>query len=66
VSDDELALSYAQLHTDGELRTGNSKMRVELFADDHVRLTESYTWSDGRTGENVLESVEVAVIEPTT
>ena len=39
---------------------------VELFADDHVRLTESYTRSDGRTGENILESVEVAVIEPTT
>ena len=56
---DELELAYAQLHRDGELKTGRSVLRVEL-GDHGVRLIEAYTWADGSEGENVL----VAIDEP--
>jgi hypothetical protein len=53
---DELVLAYAQLHRDGELKTGSSVLRVERH-EHGLRLTESYKWSDGSDGENVLVSV---------
>lgn len=49
---DRVAAAYAQLHADGELRTGTAELRIE----GDVRLVEEYTWSDGTRGRNVLHA----------
>ncbi len=48
--------AYAQLATDGGLKTGTAEMRIEHGADGRVLLTEDYIWSDGTPGSNVLQS----------
>jgi hypothetical protein len=50
--------AYAQLSTAGELKSGAAEIRIEQAAEGRVLLTEEYTWSDGTTGRNVLQSVE--------
>src|SRR5258708_40022756 len=54
---DELVLAYAQLHRDGELKTGSSVLRVARH-EHGLRLTQAYGWADGSKGENVLVSVD--------
>lgn len=56
--DGTLELAYAQQHADGQLKTGISTMRVEQLGGSRLRLIEQFTWSDGESGRNVLESVE--------
>ncbi len=53
-----LAMAYAQLHSDGLLHTGTSTLHREPLSDGRLRLVEAFTWSDGRQGENVLESID--------
>jgi hypothetical protein len=52
----DIRFAYAQLHTDDVLRTGESTSTLEDDPNGVVRLVERYTWADGETGENVLES----------
>jgi hypothetical protein len=56
----ELAAAYSQLHTDGQLRSGSNRMRLEQQPDRTLLLIEDYTWSDGTPGRNVLAAVERA------
>lgn len=56
LSDDKLTVGYAQVHTDGIVRTGTSEWQINLDRDGRVRLVESYKWDDGTTGENILEA----------
>ncbi|MFC5005476.1 DUF6196 family protein [Dactylosporangium cerinum] len=53
---DRVRTAYTQLGVDGLLQTGTASMRVEKGTDGQLLLTESYTWSDGTTGRNVLRS----------
>jgi hypothetical protein len=57
-TDDLVTTAYAQLHVNGELRTGKGEMRIERMPDGRLSLTERYTWSDGTEGSNVLCSVD--------
>jgi hypothetical protein len=54
---DRLRSAYAQLHADGQLRTGAGTMQLEREAGDRLRLVERYRWSDGAAGRNVLQSL---------
>jgi Family of unknown function (DUF6196) len=53
--DDHIRAAYVQLGMDGEPKTGTAKMRVEQGSGGRLLLIEEYTWSDGRSGRNVLE-----------
>ena len=54
---DRVQTAYAQLGTDGRLKTSIAEMRVQQGVGDPVLLTEDYTWSDGTAGSNVLQSI---------
>jgi hypothetical protein len=57
---DSLLGAYAQLHADGQLRTGTGTTQVERRDGDRLRLVERYRWSDGAEGSNVLQSLRHA------
>jgi hypothetical protein len=52
--------AYAQLHADGQLRSGTNEMRLQRTDAGRLRLLEQFTWSDGASGRNVLQSRERA------
>jgi hypothetical protein len=54
---DRVPSAYAQLHDDGALRSGTNEMRVQRTDTGHLRLVEEFRWSDGATGQNVLQSL---------
>jgi hypothetical protein len=57
---DRVQSVYAQLHADGQLKSGTNEMRLERTVTGRLRLLERFTWSDGASGRNVLQSLEPA------
>jgi hypothetical protein len=57
---DRVQSVYAQLHGDGQLRSGTNDMRLQRTVAGRLRLVEEFRWSDGRSGRNVLQSLEPA------
>jgi hypothetical protein len=57
---DRVQSAYAQLHADGQLRSGTNEMRLEHAVAARLRLLEEFTWADGTPGRNVLQSREPA------
>jgi hypothetical protein len=55
---DRVRGAYAQLHADGQVRTGTSDLRLEPTDGQPLRLVEDYRWSDGGGGRNVMRSVD--------
>jgi hypothetical protein len=51
----QVAVAYAQLGDDGQLRTGSSDWHLEQNIGGPLRLREGFIWSDGTPGWNVLE-----------
>jgi hypothetical protein len=57
---DRVQSVYAQLHADGQLRSGTNEIRLEHAVAGRLRLLEEFTWADGTPGRNILESREPA------
>lgn len=57
---DRVQSAYAQLHADGQLRSGTNEMRLQRTVTGRLRLLEQFTWSDGASGRNVLQSLQSA------
>jgi hypothetical protein len=57
---DRVQSVYAQLHSDGQLRSGTNEMRLQRTVTGRLRLLEEFRWSDGASGRNVLQSLDRA------
>jgi hypothetical protein len=51
---------YAQLHADGQLGSGVNEMRLQQTDTGRLRLIEEFTWSDGASGRNAMQSLDRA------
>lgn len=57
---DRVQSAYAQLHRDGQLRSGTNEMLLQRTVNGQLLLIEQFRWSDGSSGRNVMQSLEPA------
>ena len=66
--DGSIELSYHQVNTSGELRTGVCRTTPEQLPDGRLRLHEEWRWTsgDGSAGRSVLEEERPQAETPVT